>query len=216
MEEEQALIARAKRGDDEAKNRIVAAHRERVTRLCARYLGNAEDGEDAAQETFRRAFASLATFRQEAKLKTWLDTIANRVCSNARRDGKNHRLCWSLDAPVQEASDSETTLGEKLPDPSRAVEATTVDSEYSKYLLERMRREMNWSSHQWDVFIYRCLRDEPFAEIARRLGRPEASLRSTYSDMRRRLEKMAIKIKAEEHREEEGETENEKFIISRP
>jgi RNA polymerase sigma-70 factor (ECF subfamily) len=57
----------------------------RVFRLCYALLGNRALAEEAAQEVFLRAWRGLGDFRGEAKLSTWLYTIARNVCLNLRQ-----------------------------------------------------------------------------------------------------------------------------------
>jgi RNA polymerase sigma-70 factor (ECF subfamily) len=55
-----------------------------VWRLCA-HLGDAASADDLTQETYARAFASLHRFLGRSTAKTWLLTIARRVCADAVR-----------------------------------------------------------------------------------------------------------------------------------
>ena len=63
-------------GEDEAFSRLVEAYQVPVFNLCYRMLGDAELAEDAAQETFLRAYRSLADFDVRRPLRTWLLSIA--------------------------------------------------------------------------------------------------------------------------------------------
>ena len=79
------LVAlRARAGDREAAAEFVRASQADVWRLCA-HLGNARDAEDLTQETFARAFGSLHRFAGRSSAKTWLLSIARRVCADAIR-----------------------------------------------------------------------------------------------------------------------------------
>jgi RNA polymerase sigma-70 factor (ECF subfamily) len=53
-------------------------------RLCA-HLGSPRDAEDLTQETFARAFGSLHRFAGRSSARTWLLSIARRVCADAIR-----------------------------------------------------------------------------------------------------------------------------------
>ena len=56
-----------------------------VYRLCRVYLQDASLAQDAAQETFLKAFRHYGSFRHEASEKTWLMTICVRTCKNMLR-----------------------------------------------------------------------------------------------------------------------------------
>ncbi|HZJ55362.1 MAG TPA: sigma-70 family RNA polymerase sigma factor [Myxococcaceae bacterium] len=61
-------------------------HRAALTGHCYRMLGSPEEADDAVQETFVRAWRNLDRFEQRSSLKTWLYSIATRVCLDALAD----------------------------------------------------------------------------------------------------------------------------------
>lgn len=63
-----------------------------VKRLCLMLLRDLPLAEDAAQETFLRAWRSYGSFRQEASEKTWLMHIAVNTCRSMLRTGWFRRL----------------------------------------------------------------------------------------------------------------------------
>jgi RNA polymerase sigma-70 factor, ECF subfamily len=101
---ERELIERSRRGDRAAFDAIVAAHRLTVYRVARRILGSHEGADEAAQETFVRAWRSLGQFRGDARLATWLVRIAlnvSRTLLAARRPE------GGLDAAEQVADEAE-------------------------------------------------------------------------------------------------------------
>lgn len=83
-------------------DRIFNENSDRLFAFGQRICGHVEDAKDLVQETFLNAYQSLDGFRGEAKISTWLYTIAARVCIRKRRKKK--------DAP-----DRELSLEEFLP-----------------------------------------------------------------------------------------------------
>lgn len=75
---------RARAGDRAAAAEFVRRSQADVWRLCA-HLGSPADAEDLAQETFARAFGSLHRFAGRSSARTWLLSIARRVCADAIR-----------------------------------------------------------------------------------------------------------------------------------
>jgi RNA polymerase sigma-70 factor (ECF subfamily) len=82
LENEAEIIARAQAGDTAAFERLVVEHQTFVYNLAYRVLGNEQEAEDAAQETFVRAWLSLRKFRADARFATWLYRIVTNLCCN--------------------------------------------------------------------------------------------------------------------------------------
>jgi RNA polymerase sigma-70 factor (ECF subfamily) len=77
------LLEAARDGDEDAFGRIVEARRPELHAHCYRMLGSLQDAEDALQEAFLRAWRGLPAFAGRSSLRTWLYTIATRVCLDA-------------------------------------------------------------------------------------------------------------------------------------
>ena len=71
------LLERLRAGEAQAFEELVAAYQHRVFGVALRMLGNAAEAEEVAQEAFLRAHRSLAGFRGDAKLSTWLYAITS-------------------------------------------------------------------------------------------------------------------------------------------
>lgn len=76
------ILGRLRRGDEEAFEELVAAHRRDLYRLAYRLTGSPDEADDVTQETFLRAYRSLRSFRGEATLRTWLMRIAVNLSLN--------------------------------------------------------------------------------------------------------------------------------------
>lgn len=73
--DEEALVARARRGDREAFDRLARLHLPRIYSVAFRLVGNHEDAEDLAQECFVRAHLSLQWYRGSGPFGAWLYRI---------------------------------------------------------------------------------------------------------------------------------------------
>jgi RNA polymerase sigma-70 factor (ECF subfamily) len=78
-EDDTALVARCLGGERAAERELFRRERTRVHATLYRVLGSNRDMEDLVQEAFLEVFRSLAGWRGEAKLSTWVDRIAVRV-----------------------------------------------------------------------------------------------------------------------------------------
>src|SRR6202035_5648927 len=75
-ESDGALVAGARRGDNQAFERLVFRHKQRVFAVAQRITNNREDAEDVAQESFHKAFLHLDKFQEKSQFSTWLTRIA--------------------------------------------------------------------------------------------------------------------------------------------
>lgn len=89
MSETEAIwIEKALHGDDHAFGFIVDTYQKPVYSLCYRMLGNSRDAEDAAQESFVRAYIHLKKFDRSRSFATWLLSIASHYCIDRIRKGQ--------------------------------------------------------------------------------------------------------------------------------
>jgi RNA polymerase sigma-70 factor (ECF subfamily) len=88
VNEEQTWILQAKNGSDEAFTYIVETYQTPVYNLCYRMLGQPEAAEDAAQETFLRAYQHLHRYDIKRPFATWLLSIAAHYCIDRLRKRK--------------------------------------------------------------------------------------------------------------------------------
>ncbi|MDD2921543.1 MAG: sigma-70 family RNA polymerase sigma factor [Anaerolineales bacterium] len=88
MNEEQTWIIQAQQGSDEAFTLIVETYQNPVFNLCYRMLGEPELAEDAAQETFLRAYQHLNRYDSKRPFATWLLSIAAHYCIDKLRRRK--------------------------------------------------------------------------------------------------------------------------------
>jgi len=75
-------------GDEQAFEELVNLYQKPVYNLCYRMLGNANDAEDAAQETFWRAYQALKRYDKSRSFITWLLSIAAHYCIDQHRKRK--------------------------------------------------------------------------------------------------------------------------------
>jgi len=103
---ESDLIERFKRGDRSAFDALVHLHRARVEGVARRFLGDAHEALDVAQDVFVAAFRTLPTWRPEAQLFTWLyrttlNLCAKRLRSRGRVKSMAHPVAEGAAAPAE-------------------------------------------------------------------------------------------------------------------
>ena len=88
MNDELTWVLQAQQGNDEAFTKLVEEHQTHVYNLCYRMLGEPESAEDAAQESFLRAYQNLHRYDQSRPFPTWLLSIAAHYCIDRLRRRK--------------------------------------------------------------------------------------------------------------------------------
>lgn len=83
--EEAVWIRQAQAGDAAAYGRLVQAFEGPVYNVCFRMLGDAQEAEDAAQETFLKAYRNLNSYDPKRKFVNWILAIASNHCVDRLR-----------------------------------------------------------------------------------------------------------------------------------
>ena len=170
MNEEMAWVVQAQQGSDEAFTRLVETYQTPVFNLCYRMLGEPEAAEDAAQETFLRAFQHLHRYDRKRPFPTWLLSIAAHYCIDRLRRRKF--AMFSMDEEDDEGNTFE------LPDPdSPDPEGESIKSE-TRDRIHAMLKDLDNTDRA--AIIMRYWYDFSEVEIAE-------SLRLTVSAVKSRL-----------------------------
>jgi len=118
---DRADMEKLQAGHAAALNDLMERHATPVFHFLCRMVGNEDDANDLAQETFVRVFKSAKSFRAEQGFSTWLFTIAANLARNHFRWRSRHPNV-SLEAENSETGQSPgSTLPAKLPAPDAAA-----------------------------------------------------------------------------------------------
>jgi RNA polymerase sigma factor (sigma-70 family) len=109
-EQEDALIELTLAGDESAYETLIKRHSRRVFSIARHFFRNQETVEDIAQETFAKAYFSLASYRRGASFEQWVAKIAVNNCYDElrRRKKRSESLITDL------SDDDESWLENKL------------------------------------------------------------------------------------------------------
>jgi RNA polymerase sigma-70 factor (ECF subfamily) len=118
IESEKMILAQ--KGDVNAFTDIVNAHQNAVYNLCYRMLGDPYEAEDAAQETFIRAYKAMKSYDKKRSFTTWLLSIAAHYCIDQLRK-KRLKVTSIEDTPYLD-----------IPDPGPNPEVSLTKSEQQK------------------------------------------------------------------------------------
>jgi RNA polymerase sigma-70 factor, ECF subfamily len=172
--DERELIARVRAGDPAAERALYDAHVDRVYRLAYRLAGDDELARDFTQETFIRAFGRLESFRGEARLSTWLHTIATTVALNGLRRTKRTRTRET----VLEAADGVAGSRRSAEPDLKARLHDAIDALPEKYRMVVVMHDVEGYTHEE---IAAALNVEVGTSKAQ-LSRARAKLRTALAD----------------------------------
>lgn len=140
-ETEQVLSAR--QGDEAAWVALVQRHQTAVFRLAYLLMGDADEAEDVAQETFIRAFYALARFDPARSLRPWLLQIARNLALNRRRSIRRYLAAvgrwWEATPSREEAPTLPVMREQEAQTLWQAVQQLQVSDQeviYLRYFLE--------------------------------------------------------------------------------
>lgn len=96
---DEQLVEAALKENPDAFGEIVKRWERKIFALCFGMLSREEEAKDATQETFISAYKSLANFRGEAKVSSWLHRIAVNQCLTYQRRRKTRAESYLEDEP---------------------------------------------------------------------------------------------------------------------
>jgi RNA polymerase sigma-70 factor, ECF subfamily len=105
-----ALVQRVQRGDKAAFDVLVLRYQHKVQKLIMRYIRDAAEAEDVAQEAFMKAYRALPAFRGDSAFYTWLYRIAINTAKNSLVSSKRRPLTYDLDLQDPEQYDLQARL----------------------------------------------------------------------------------------------------------
>jgi RNA polymerase sigma-70 factor (ECF subfamily) len=91
VSDEAEWVRLSRGGDQTAFGRLVVAYQTPVYNLAYRMLGNADEAEEAAQETFLRVYTKLHSYDPQRSFRSWLLSIASHYCIDRLR---RRRITW--------------------------------------------------------------------------------------------------------------------------
>jgi len=132
VDPDRELVDSWRKGEAEAFATLVRRHQRRVFGLLLRMLGNREEAEDAAQDTFLNLHRHGHRFRQESRFSTFVYRVAVNAALNRRRSLGRRRA--HADA-FNEAQSFGHLAPASEPDPERALADDELRARIGRELL---------------------------------------------------------------------------------
>ena len=171
---DEVLVDRARRGDEQALNRLVSRHHAMVYRVALGILRDPDAAADAAQDGFVKAVQGLDGFRGDARFRTWLVTIVtNEARGQLRRVGRRRESGLEDVGPLHDGA----------PGVDQAV-AVKTEAERARMLLATLPEKQRMAVQ------LRLDEGLSFREVGEIIGSSEGAARVNYHHGIRRLREM--------------------------
>ena len=183
-EQIQGVVRRARGGDSAAFEQLVDYYKHRIYNYVLRMVGDPDTAEDIAQETFIRAYSSLASFRGASSIQTWLYRIASNLAIDTMRRRKYRHNSFSLDAPLT-TLDTEVSrdIEDEGPGPERQLQTRQVQEKVTEAIAQL-------SPKLRTVIILYELQGMSYEEIAEIVGAPLGTIKSRLFNAREQLKEL--------------------------
>ena len=180
-----AAVAEAQAGNRDAFRLLVERHSRGIFRLGFRMTGNEADAEEVVQESFLRAYRSLARFQARSSFSTWL----HRIAANCALDLLQRRKQEPQPSPAVADEDPEQSPEERLPSHDAGPERRLLSGE----LRERIARALQQlTPMERTAFVLRHFEGRSIEEISQalelRAGAAKNTVFRAVQKLRRSLE----------------------------
>jgi RNA polymerase sigma-70 factor, ECF subfamily len=167
---DQQLVERVQAGDKAAFDLLVRKYQHRVLKLVGRFVSDAAEAEDVAQEAFLKAYRALASFRGESAFYTWLYRIAINTAKNALVSNRRRPVDFDLDLQDPEQYDRHARLKEG--DTPEGVLLTEEIRNVVERAMEQLPEDLR------TAIVLRELEGLSYEEIAEAMDCPVGTVRS--------------------------------------
>ena len=164
------LVARARRGNQEACREIVRRYERPVFNMIVRMLRDRALAEDLSQDTFLKAFSRLDRYDPTYRLSNWLFKIAHNTVIDHVRKQKSAAL------PIDSLSHGEDLSALEAEDPARSDPIETLAQAELARAVDSAMASLRPEYRQ--VVVLRYQEELSHEEIARITGLPVGTVKS--------------------------------------
>jgi RNA polymerase sigma-70 factor, ECF subfamily len=178
---DQQLVQRVQKGDKTAFDLLVRKYQHRVLKLVSRFVNDAAEAEDVAQEAFLKAYRALPAFRGDSAFYTWLYRIAINTAKNTLVSNRRRPVDFDLDLQDPEQHDRQSLL--KDSDTPEGVLLTDEIRGVVERALEQLPEDLR------TAIVLRELEGLSYEEIAEAMDCPVGTVRSRIFRAREAIDK---------------------------
>ena len=181
VDTDQQLVERVQQGDRSAFDLLVRKYQHRVLKLVSRFVSDAAEAEDVAQEAFIKAYRALPAFRGDSAFYTWLYRIAINTAKNALVSNRRRPVDFDLDLQDPEQYERHARLKEA--DTPEGVLLTEEIRLVVEKALEQLPEDLR------TAIVLRELEGLSYEEIAEAMDCPVGTVRSRIFRAREAIDK---------------------------
>jgi RNA polymerase sigma-70 factor (ECF subfamily) len=175
------LVARVQKGDKSAFDLLVLKYQHRVLKLVSRFVSDAAEAQDVAQEAFLKAYRALPSFRGDSAFFTWLYRIAINTAKNALVSSRRRPVDFDLDLQDPEQYDRNAKL--KDVDTPEGVLLTEEIREVVERAMQELPEDLR------TAIVLREIEGMSYEEIAEAMDCPVGTVRSRIFRAREAIDK---------------------------
>ncbi|MEN6578508.1 MAG: sigma-70 family RNA polymerase sigma factor [Phycisphaerales bacterium] len=217
---EQYFLDRIRQGDEQVWADFVSRYRGRLVRFAKAKLPQRADAEDVVQETFIAFLRSIARYRGECDLETYLFALIRRKIIDSYRSAGARKVCliqdaWDSDHEEEGSSD----LLDVVPSPAQTASwyaradeqhdhQKTILAEALSDLVDGLKKNLNLRDLQIIEMLFYC--QIPNKEVAKKMGLDEKAVALIkHRNLKQIREKIGRRLEAGDRRSAsaDGETE---------
>lgn len=187
QETEFDIIRKAQAGNKAAFDSLINANNRHVVDLCRRYMRNAEEALDMAQDVFCAAYSSLDKFQFKSKFSTWLYRITVNLCIN-KLDMLKRRRYFDTDSIHGDEEEGRQEI--QLEDGAMAADDLLEAKETRKMIMDALE---SFDAQTRSIIILRDMQGLEYEEISEVLKLPLGSVKSKLNRGREKLKEKLLR-----------------------
>lgn len=174
------FLEKAKNGDVDAFEKLIASHQEKIYNFAYQLTGNEPDARDISQETIIKVYNSLKNFRKDSSFSTWLWRIVYNTFLNECKSSYRKKSLLTVSV------ESLFNLRDNNPEPDKEIENLDFQKQVEQTLLKLpVKYRMTIAMHD--------MQGIPYEEIARICKISMGTVKSRLNRGRKMLKRIILK-----------------------
>ena len=176
------LVEKLQQGEEQAFRWLVDQYKNKVAATCYGYTGDYDAARDLAQDVFFEVHRSIAKFRGDAKLSTWIYRISINKSINWLRDNKKHRFTTSIERHYTHDENQELVIRQE--DGADGMEVLNREDDHHK--IQEALNQL--PENQKKAFVLNKIDDLSYKEVAETMEVSLATVESLIFRARKNLQ----------------------------